>query len=204
MILAESLKSMSGRIVLVPPSPSDDAFTAALRCHPETRRYITFFPEHCTPEEARERRISRETDKAIVDFSIYALSPADHESPPKYVGATGIFNIDETFKSCEAGISIWPDAFRGGVATEALHTVLGYTFEERKLHRVTFQTAADNGRMRGWLERFGATLEGTLRDGWADGNGGYIDACLYSILEQEWAQTVKPKMEERINRVLLS
>jgi RimJ/RimL family protein N-acetyltransferase len=197
MILQGSLSSLSGRVLLVPPSESDDPFVAALRCHPETRRYIPFFPEHCAPDEARDRRISREASKEIVDFSIYAVTS---ESAPKYIGATMIFNIDETFKSCEAGVSISPDSFRGGFATDALHTVLTYAFEERRLHRVVFQTATNNIRMRGWLERYEATLEGILRDGWSDGAGGYTDACLYSILEQEWTQTVKTKMEERINR----
>ncbi|KAJ7108672.1 acyl-CoA N-acyltransferase [Mycena epipterygia] len=199
MILAESLASMSGRIMLVPPSELDDASMAALRCHPETRRHISFFPEHYTPEEARERRIARAADTALVDFSIYAVTP---EFPAKFVGATGIFHIDESFKACEAGITICPDSFRGGFATEALHRVLTYAFEERKLHRVAFQTSTDNDRMRGWLERAGATLEGTLRDGWADGGGGYTDVSLYSILERDWAQTVKAKLEERINRVV--
>lgn len=53
--------------------------------------------------------------------------------------------------------------------------------------------------MRGWLERFEAKLEGQLRDGFPDGVGGYMDLCVYSILEKEWAESVKAKMEARIN-----
>ncbi|KAJ7170264.1 acyl-CoA N-acyltransferase [Mycena crocata] len=196
MILDKSLTSKSGRIMLVPPSEADDGHMAALRSHPETRRYISFFPEHFTPEEARARRLDRQPNKELVDFSVYDITA----SPPKFVGSTGIFKIDEAFKACESGITICPDLFRGGYATEALHGVLTHAFEERKIHRVSFQTSTDNSRMRGWFERFGITLEGTLRDGWADGSGGYTNVCLYSVLEQEWAQTVKVKMEEQINR----
>ncbi|KAF7360220.1 Ribosomal-protein-alanine acetyltransferase [Mycena venus] len=199
MILTEPLASISGRVLLVPPSESDDALFAALRCHPETRRYIPSIPQHYTPEEARERRLAFEADKARLNFSIYAVTPG---SQPKYVGAVGIFNIDEASKSCEMGISIWPDSYRAGFATEAMHTLLTHAFEERRLHRVVYHTAAHNVRMRGWLERFGATLEGTLRDNRPDGKGGYQDDCLYSILEHEWIQTVKPKMEEQIRRVI--
>ncbi|KAF7360221.1 Acyl-CoA N-acyltransferase [Mycena venus] len=196
MILNESLTSLSGRVRLAPPSESDDAFFATVRCHPETRRYLPFFPAHCTPDDARARRLSREPNKAIVDFSIYALTPG---SPPKYAGNTTLFNIDETFKTGETGACISPELFGQGIATDALHTVLTYAFEERKLHRVVFQTAAYNVRMRSWLERFGATLEGTLREGWADGEGGYMDGCLYSILEHEWRQNVKAKLEGRMD-----
>ncbi|KAJ7918479.1 acyl-CoA N-acyltransferase [Mycena leptocephala] len=150
-------------------------------------------------ESGQERKHARD-DRPTLRYREGASQVFREESAPKYIGATGIFNIDETFKSCEAGVSISPDSFRGGFATDALHTVLTYAFEERRLHRVVFQTATNNIRMRGWLERYGATLEGILRDGWSDGAGGYTNACLYSILEQEWTQTVKTKMEERINR----
>ncbi|KAJ7666002.1 acyl-CoA N-acyltransferase [Mycena polygramma] len=202
MIFNETLTSLSGRVLLVPPTPSDDASMAALRSHPETRRYIPFFPENCTPEDARERRLSREPNAAIVDFSIYAVTPG---SSPKFVGSTGIFDIDEAFKSCEAGVSISPDSFRGGYATDALHRVLAYAFEERKLHRVEFQTTSDNNvGMRGWLDMAGATLEATQRESWPDGRGGYIDICVYGILEKEWRDTVKIRLEERIDRVNLA
>ncbi|KAJ6517534.1 acyl-CoA N-acyltransferase [Mycena vitilis] len=200
MRLDATLTSLSGRVLLVPPTPSDDASMAALRSHPETRRYVPFFPEICTLEDARERRLSREPNAAIVDFSIYAVTPG---SSPKFVGSTGIYGIDEVFKSCDAGVGICADSFRCGYATDALHRVLAYAFEERELHRVEFQTTWDNVRMRSWFEQFGATMEGTLRDGWPDGKGGYTDACLYSILDREWTQTVKPKMEERINRTAM-
>ncbi|KAJ6472647.1 acyl-CoA N-acyltransferase [Mycena vulgaris] len=200
MILSEPLQSASGRTLLVPPSDRDDELMAALRCHPESRRYLPFFPPHFTPAEARDRRIAREADKALVDFCIYAVT----DSAPEFVGSTGIFQINEDFKACEAGIMISPGSFRGGFATDALQRLLTYAFEERGLHRVTFQTSVDNVRMCGWLEWAGATLEGTLRDGWADGAGGYTNVCLYSILEPDWAQSVKAKLEERINRAVVA
>ncbi|KAJ7468026.1 acyl-CoA N-acyltransferase [Mycena latifolia] len=196
MIPSEPLPTVSGRLLLFPPSERDDEPMAALRCHPETRRYIAFFPAHCTPAEERERRIARTADKTLVDFSIYAVT----DSAPEFVGATGIHHIDEDFKTCEAGIMISPNTFRGGIATDALQRVLTYAFEERGFHRVAFQTDADNVRMCGWLEWAGAKLEGTIRDGWPDGAGGRTDVRLYSILKHEWAQSVKAKLEERINR----
>ncbi|KAJ7778135.1 acyl-CoA N-acyltransferase [Mycena metata] len=198
MILEENLECISPRVVLVPPSESDDAPFAALRCHPETRRYLPFVPDHCSPQEARELRTSRAPDRTRIDFSIYV---ATQGSPPKYAGAVGILNINETFNACDAGISIVPEYFRAGIATEALYGLLRYAFEDRKLHRVVFHTAITNIRMRGWLERFGAPLEGTLRESLPDGNSGYTDACVYGILEQEWVQVIKAKMEERINGV---
>ncbi|KAJ7185761.1 acyl-CoA N-acyltransferase, partial [Mycena filopes] len=183
------------RVLLVPPSESDDIPFAALRCHPETRRYLPFVPDHCSPEEAQQLRISRGPDNTRVDFSVHIVTPG---SPLKYAGAVGLLNINEAFNACEAGVSISPEYFRGGIATEALYGALRYAFEERKFHRVVFHTGVTNVRMRGWLERFGAQLEGILRESLPDGEGGYTDASVYGILEQEWVSSVEAKMEERI------
>ncbi|KAJ7204790.1 acyl-CoA N-acyltransferase [Mycena pura] len=196
MTLDGSLLSMSGRLRLMPPSSADDQFFAQLRCHPETRRYMPF-PEHFTLEATRERRVARAADETIIDFSIHTV-PSDAQSATKYVGSISIFDIDEGDRSCEAGIAVWPESFRAGIATDAMHRALTHVFEERQLHRVTFQTGVNNAAMCGWLERFGAILEGTLREAWSDGHGGYMDAFLYSILEQDWTNTVKAKLEERI------
>ncbi|KAJ7462078.1 acyl-CoA N-acyltransferase [Mycena latifolia] len=202
MILTAELPSKSGRVTLIPPPESDDACVAALRCHPETRRYLRYFPEHFSVADARARRLARESDPTLVDFHIHTLNPpADALS--SFVGSTGIFRIDTEYGStCEVGILISPAYFRGGLATDALYTVLTYVFEERKIHRAEFQTGADNLAMRGWLEKAGATLEGTKRGVWSDPvTGGYTDVCIYSILEEEWTETVRGRLEARMNRV---
>ncbi|KAJ7108670.1 acyl-CoA N-acyltransferase [Mycena epipterygia] len=198
MILSDPLPSKSGRITLVPPQKVDDAAVAALRCYPETRRYIRFFPEHVSVEESLERRIIREADSSVLDFNIHALAPG---SPPQFAGTTGIFRIDNEFKSCEVGILVSPGSFREGIATDALYTVLAYAFEELKFHRAVFLTRVDNVGMRGWLDRAGATLEGINRESWSDGKGGFTDVCLYSILEGEWSTSIKARLEERIKRI---
>ncbi|KAJ7682118.1 acyl-CoA N-acyltransferase [Mycena polygramma] len=200
MILDVALPSKSGRLTLVPPSEIDDAPTAALRSHPETRRYLRFFPEHVSPADACARRLSRVDDQTVVDFNIHVLGSPDASST--FVGSTGIFRIDtQNGNTCEVGILISPEYFRGGLATDALYTVLVYVFEERKFHRVEFQTGADNLAMRGWLENAGATLEGQKRHLWSDPTtGAYTDVCLYSILAEEWTTMVKGKLEARMNR----
>ncbi|KAJ7468027.1 acyl-CoA N-acyltransferase [Mycena latifolia] len=197
MILNDSLPSKSRRISLVPPQEADDAAVAALRSHPDTRRYLRFWPGHVSVEEASEIRRKCDADPARITFNIHALASG---SPPKFVGMTIMKDINNEFKSCELGVLICPEYFRGGFATDGLYTTLSYAFEERKLHRVTFYTATDNGGMRGWLDWAGATLEGINRESWSDGSGGYTDVCLYSILSREWTETVKGRLEGRINR----
>jgi len=204
MILDVALPSKSGRLSLIPPSETDDAFVSSLRSRPETRRYLRYFPEHFSVADARARRLSREPDSTLVDFHIHALNPSA-DATSTFVGTTGIFRIDTEYgNACEVGILISPEYFRGGLATEALHRVLVYVFEERKLHRAEFTTGADNLAMRGWLEEAGATLEGTKRDAWSDPvTGGYSDVCVYGILEAEWTETVKGRLEARMNQTVI-
>jgi RimJ/RimL family protein N-acetyltransferase len=137
-----------------------------------------------------------------VSFNIHLANSLSAKSHTKFVGSAGIHHINTEFKSCEIGILISPESARGGLATDALYTVLGYVFEERKFHRATFVTAVDNVGMRGWLDKAGATLEGIMRGIFLDGKGGWMDMCLYSILEGDWADTVKIRLGERISRVV--
>ncbi|KAJ7129152.1 acyl-CoA N-acyltransferase [Mycena epipterygia] len=201
MILSVQLQSKSGRLTLVPPQESDDADVAALRSHAETRRFLRYFPQQCSISDARARRVAREPDPTLVDFHIHASDPPTGATSA-FVGTTGIFRIDNEYgRTCEVGILISPAYFRGGLATDALYTVLVYVFEERKMHRAEFQTGADNSAMRGWLEKAGATLEGTKREVWSDpSTGGYTDVCMYSILGAEWEATVRGRLEARMNR----
>lgn len=202
MIAPDTLPSRSGRIVLVRPGDEDDAAVAALRSHPETRRYLPFLPEHFSVEDARAHRLARAADETRVSFSIHLANPLSAKSHTKFVGSAGITHINTEFKSCEIGILISPESARGGLATDALYTVLAYVFEERKFHRAAFVTAVDNVGMRGWLDKAGATLEGIMRGIFLDGKGGWMDMCLYSILEGDWADTVKIRLGERISRVV--
>ncbi|KAF7360222.1 Ribosomal-protein-alanine acetyltransferase [Mycena venus] len=200
MLAPAALPSQSGRTVLVRPQEEDDAAVAALRSHPETRRYLPFLPEHFSVEDAHAQRLARAADETRIPFHIHLSTPPDSESPTKFVGIVGITHIDAEFRSCEIGILIRPDCVRGGLATDALATLLAYAFEEKKFHRVVFVTAVHNVGMRGWLDKAGATLEVIQRESCSDGMGGYIDMCVYSILEEEWVSTVKLRLEERIGR----
>lgn len=108
--------------------------------------------------------------------------------------------IDTVNRSCEAGVIIAPAYHRAGMATDALHFLLTFGFEELKMHRINFITAEANLGMRGWLERvLKAHHEGTQRDLWTDGKGAFINAVEYSVLESEWFQGGKASLESKMD-----
>jgi RimJ/RimL family protein N-acetyltransferase len=110
-----------------------------------------------------------------------------------------VFNIDEVNRSCEAGILVSPELHGKGTATEILYTLLKYVFEERKFHRTTFETGVDNVNMAGWLQNVvGARLEAERKECWKEEGGKYTDVHSYAILEWEWADRIKGRLEGRI------
>ncbi|KAF7325999.1 Ribosomal-protein-alanine acetyltransferase [Mycena kentingensis (nom. inval.)] len=169
-----TLVSRSGRLTLVPPSRENDSFVAALRSHPDTRCHIPSFLAVFTEDDARALRLKRADDPTRITFHIHLSKSAG-----AFVGTASITHIDTTRKSCDIGILVSAEYARGGYATEAIHALLEYIFEERKWHRVAFSTAVSNIAMRGWLDMAGTIHEGTLRGAWPLAHGdGFLDVCL--------------------------
>ena len=192
------LRSPTGRLRLARPTPTEDAAVLRNRTHPDTRKYVKFFPEHLTMDEVRQLRESRAKDSTVVDFNIHLIT-GNEMGEEVFAGTTGCFNLNEEFKSCEVGILIVPQFHRGGIATEAIYTVLKWIFEEKRLHRVTFETAIDNLPMQTWLDGVaGARLEAWRRECWRNIDGSYTDVRGYSILEQEWSGSVKQRLEAKL------
>ncbi|KAK0461203.1 acyl-CoA N-acyltransferase [Desarmillaria tabescens] len=187
------LTSVTGRIKLSPPHPSEDEVAAQLRSHPEFLRYLPIFPQSVSAQEMRRRRETRSEIPSIRDFHIHVR---DDKGQWEFGGIAGYFNLEEANKSCEIGIAICPVLFGTGVATDVLYTLLVYVFEEQGLHRATFQTASFNVTMRGWLDKVAdVKLEEEKRECWRTERGDYCDVACYSILEWEWRDKVKGKLE---------
>ena len=194
------LDSPIKRIKLVPPSSSDDAASATCRAHPTSRQFLRFLPEHMSADEARIRREERAEDKRIVDFNVH-YKPKDGNII--FGGFCGFFNLDAYHNSCETGIIVAPELHGTGVATEAFYVLLQYIFEDRKIHRTTFETGADNLPMQRWLETVaGARLESERKDAWRALDGSYSDVRGYAILETEWHGHIKAQLEKRLARYM--
>ncbi|KAJ7763648.1 acyl-CoA N-acyltransferase [Mycena maculata] len=193
MLLSIPLISKSGRVALVPPSEVDDEAVVSLRNDPATRRFQPFLPL-VSITDIRAQRTAWAADPNILPFNIHALEPSGKW---KFVGVTRLHRIDRYYgNSCEVGITMSPKNFGTGLASDAMHTILEYAFEEQRLRRVTFHTAVENIIIRGWIERAGGTFEGIERDYWLDGKGGYEDVRLYSVLYREWVGGCRARMEQ--------
>ena len=195
-----TLYSLTRRLRMSRPTSADDEETAVLRAHPETRRYLPFFPEAFNVEEARAKREERAKKENTVDFSVFLIN---EDGTEEFVGITGLINVDWINRSCSIGILISPKYFRRGLATEAIHSMLQFAFEHEglQMHRVGFETGDHNVQMRGWLENVaGATLECRWREAWKLSDGKWVDMIGYGLLDREWEGGVKLALESRIKR----
>lgn len=191
-----TLRSPKGRLILVSPNAADDEMNAALRAHPRTRKYLPYFPEQFSTDQARALRESRAA-AGNISFHVHIFND-DESGTTSFVGTCGFHNIAEEHASAEVGILISPDYHRGGIATEALYTLLEFGFEERKYHRLVFETGADNVMMKGWLEKVvGAEQEFRKRECWKT-KEGFLDVVGYSLLACEWSGGMRARLISRL------
>ncbi|KAF9051238.1 acyl-CoA N-acyltransferase [Hymenopellis radicata] len=176
---------------------SEDHLIASLRTHPDVRRHLPMFPLTMTVEEAASLRRYRAANPTYCDYHLHIVE----EGIRKFVGMIGFRNLDEDNGSVEMGILLFPDFHGKGFGTETLYVLLCYLFEERRMHRVSFQTSVDNAQMRGWFDDVaGVTLEGISRELWrsVEDRNSYVDVAIYCILEQEWRDAVKKRLNQRL------
>jgi RimJ/RimL family protein N-acetyltransferase len=72
--------------------------------------------------------------------------------------------------------------------------LLKYCFETLETVRVQFSADIRNTRSNQAIQRLGAVQEGVLRRNWILSNGYIRDACVYSIISEEWS-SVKERLE---------
>lgn len=101
------------------------------------------------------------------------------------VGEVVLNHRDVANQSCNFRTALVPEAHGRGLGTEAVRLVVGYGFEQLRMHRIALEVYTFNPRARRVYEKVGFVAEGTLRDAllW---QGEWVDATVMSILAPEW------------------
>lgn len=103
----------------------------------------------------------------------------------RFVGTIGLNSLSLGMKKAEVGYEIHPDFWRTGITSEALKSVLTYSFDELNLNRIGAITFLENIASIGLLQKHGFQKEGVLRS-YLFQNGQSFDGQLFSILREEW------------------
>lgn len=101
------------------------------------------------------------------------------------VGLVGYTVEDET--AGVAALSCWihPSRVGEGYGTEAVELLVGYGFDQRRLHKFVAEVVQFNEASRRLVEKVGFVAEGRQRKQ-AFVDGAYHDCLLYGLLAADW------------------
>jgi ribosomal-protein-alanine N-acetyltransferase len=163
----------SPRLLLRPIKKSDLNDMHLLSSIPEVEKYNTLgMPNDISITRAILK--DRLKDNKLSPFNNYTFA-IEEKVTGKFIGMFGIVIGRSKQNKAELWYKFHPRFWGLGLATESIHCVLDYCFDELKLHRVEAGCAVENiGSVR-VLEKVGMTKEGLARkvlpldSGWSDG-----------------------------------
>ena len=140
-------------------------------------------PPRPTALERLQKAFDKEVSDPPRDKTDFAI-----EANGILIGHCGLFNIDDTSRQAELGITIGDKDYWGsGYGREAVSLLLDYAFRLRNLHRVWLEVHAENERAVRAYRACGFVEEGRQREHkWLAGR--YVDNVLMGILRREWQE----------------
>ena len=117
----------------------------------------------------------------------------------KYAGCTRFYAISLEFKYLEIGYTWYGKEFQGTKLNKnCKYLLLEFAFEKMKMERVAFAANSKNERSINAMKSIGCVVEGISRNISTDAFGNRIDAIRLSIIKNEWFDSVKQNLKNRI------
>lgn len=114
----------------------------------------------------------------------WAIVPKDFGQP---IGSIAAVKVEDEVAMIEIGYCIGEKWWGKGIVTEAFQALIAFLFENVGVNRIQARHDSQNPASGRVMQKCGLTYEGTLRK--ADRNNtGICDACMYSILKDEYFQ----------------
>ena len=131
------------------------------------------FISHCIKESKKKPRENYE-------FCI------ELKSENKVIGMIGITKVDRFQGTCTIGYWLGEKYWRQGIISEALKTLIGFSFNKLKLRRINIEAFRDNKASNDLIKKIGFIYEGTLRKNDGDKATKKIhDEVKYGMLREE-------------------
>ena len=117
----------------------------------------------------------------------------------QYAGSTRFYDIQQFNKAAQLGYTWYGKAFqRTGLNRNCKQLLFQFAFEEWGLERVELRADANNQPSINAMKAIGCTVEGVLRSNMTIDAGGRRDSIVLSILKEEWFDTVKQLLQQKI------
>jgi ribosomal-protein-alanine N-acetyltransferase len=144
---------------------------------------------HQSIEETTEflLRSLKADDRSSLSFSI------ELKSENKVIGDCGYLRFSPSNHSVELGCVLNRTYWGRGLMNEAIRELLRFAYDEMRVHRIEAHCEVENERSARLLNRLGFTLEGVCRD-YELRKGRFIDMKIFSLLELEWREQLRPHL----------
>lgn len=117
----------------------------------------------------------------------------------EFAGSTRFYDIQVSQKTLQLGYTWYGNNFQGtGLNRHCKYLLLQFAFEQIGMERVEFRADNNNARSIAAMKSIGCTVEGILRSNTIKADGNRRDSIVLSILKDEWEQTVKDKLKNRL------
>lgn len=118
----------------------------------------------------------------------------------QYAGSTRFYDIQLNNQALQLGYTWYGKEFQGtGLNKHCKFLLLQFAFETLNMERVEFRADNNNAKSIATMKSIGCTVEGVLRQHVPLENGTRRDSIILSILKDEWHNTVKKNLAEKIN-----
>lgn len=212
-----SVSSYLGRLILRTHHDEDTASLAAIYSDPLSKKHLPFlqppngwgnkkerieqkiWTEQDFADRVKVQNETRANGKSCV-FNIILLTSASNEKHNRCIGTTGFVKIDDNIGYL--GIITHKDTMRMGYATEALYTSIAFAFKRLGINKIVLQTSEKNEEMRGWCEKT-AGLKLIHKKPMEINDHKFIE-CQYEFTVDEWNNTIKEKLESKMNNIKCS
>ena len=123
------------------------------------------------------------------DFYQWAIVLKEINEP---IGTISVVGKNDDLNILHIGYCIGSKWWHQGITSEAFSSIIPYLFDEVGANRIESQHDPNNPHSGNVMKKCGLVYEGTLRQ--ADfSNKGIVDACMYSLLREEWRKNAGGK-----------
>lgn len=174
----------TSRLLLRPFRDCDAEALYALHTNPKVMRYWD-----APPWTERQRAVTfLAACKQMEEQGSGARLAIEMKASGSFVGWCAGFSWTTDHRSLGIGYCLSESAWGQGVATEAVHALLGWAFGALDLNRVEARLDTRNLASSRVLEKLGFSREGTLREDCIV-SGEVSDSWVYGLLRREWVAT---------------
>lgn len=154
-------------------------------------------------EPNNAENLKRYIDKALYNRKIEMDYPfiVMHKKEKKVIGSTRLYSINQLNKTTELGFTWYGKKYHGTyVNKNCKYLLLKFAFEQLNMERVGFRANSLNIPSISAMKSIGCVEEGVLRNFSIDANGNNINATVLSIIRNEWFETVKQNLKNKIEK----